>query len=173
MKLRKYDYFKVSDDVLKLTFDRKNLYQALDFYIDGRVKAINVENRTQKVFTETEMETATRLNQFEMAYLLIHDECKYKKSAITSTETVKERATTEPTKIDDTDVDMINKPPHYTHGMECIDEMILIFGAEKVKSFCLCNAWKYRKRALYKNGEQDMAKSDWYINKLKELEIKK
>jgi hypothetical protein len=65
---------------------------------------------------------------------------------------------------------MVNHPPHYTHsGKECIDEMILIFGRERVKAFCLCNAWKYRKRALFKNKEEDIAKSDWYIAKYEEL----
>lgn len=72
--------------------------------------------------------------------------------------------------MEDTKPDMVNHPPHYTNsGMECIDEMILIFGKEAVRNFCLCNAWKYRKRAIYKNGEEDMKKSDWYINKYKEL----
>lgn len=66
--------------------------------------------------------------------------------------------------------DPVSHPSHYTQGgMECIDEMILIFGAEPVKHFCLLNAWKYRKRAMFKNGQEDMDKSDWYINKYKEL----
>ena len=67
--------------------------------------------------------------------------------------------------------DAVNHPSHYCRegSMECIDEMILLFGNEEVKSFCKLNAWKYRKRALYKNGEEDMRKSDWYINKYKEL----
>ena len=65
--------------------------------------------------------------------------------------------------------DPVNHPSHYTHGMEAIDEMVLIFGNEAVKNFCLCNAWKYRKRAIYKNGAEDMDKADWYINKYKEL----
>ena len=66
--------------------------------------------------------------------------------------------------------DPVNHPSHYTNGgMECIDEMVLIFGKEAAAHFCLCNAWKYRRRALYKNGEQDMQKSHWYINKYKEL----
>lgn len=66
--------------------------------------------------------------------------------------------------------DMVNQPPHYKHGnMETIDEMVLIFGKEAVAHFCLCNAWKYRARALYKNKEEDMEKSHWYINKYKEL----
>lgn len=68
--------------------------------------------------------------------------------------------------------DNVNHPQHYNHGsMECIDEMILIFGVEAVMDFCACNAWKYRARAAYKgNPEEDMAKADWYIAKYKELE---
>ena len=66
--------------------------------------------------------------------------------------------------------DPVNHPSHYTNGgMECIDEMVLVFGKEAAAHFCLCNAWKYRRRALYKDGEQDMQKSHWYINKYKEL----
>ena len=66
--------------------------------------------------------------------------------------------------------DNVNHPSHYTQGgMECIDEMLLIFGKEAVKNFCICNAWKYRKRAMFKNGQEDIDKSDWYINKYKEL----
>lgn len=68
------------------------------------------------------------------------------------------------------DEDIINHPNHYTNGgMECIDEMLLIFGEETVAHFCLCNAWKYRYRALTKNGQEDIDKSHWYINKYKEL----
>jgi len=65
----------------------------------------------------------------------------------------------------------VNHPKHYNRekAMECIDEMILIFGSEAVKNFCLCNAWKYRYRAADKNGEEDLKKSDWYLNKYKEL----
>jgi len=65
----------------------------------------------------------------------------------------------------------INHPSHYnrSEAMECIDEMILVFGLEAVKNFCLCNSWKYRYRAADKNGEEDLKKSDWYIKKYKEL----
>ena len=66
--------------------------------------------------------------------------------------------------------DLVNHPNHYTNGgMECIDEMVLIFGIEATMNFCLLNAWKYRRRALYKNGEEDIQKSHWYIKKYKEL----
>lgn len=67
-------------------------------------------------------------------------------------------------------VDMVNEPPHYEHGMECIDEMILVFGKEAVMNFCLLNCWKYRYRAPYKGDiEENMKKSRWYLNKYKEL----
>lgn len=67
--------------------------------------------------------------------------------------------------------DMVNHPKHYCRvgGMECIDEMLLVFGAQNVKVFCLLNAWKYRYRAADKNGEEDLKKSDWYLQVYKEL----
>lgn len=68
--------------------------------------------------------------------------------------------------------DNINHPDHYCRdgAMECIEEMILLFGKDVVKHFCLCNAWKYRYRAGMKdNAEEDIKKSDWYIQKYKEL----
>jgi hypothetical protein len=67
--------------------------------------------------------------------------------------------------------DVVNHPTHYCRdgAMESIDEMVMIFGKEAVKGFCLCNVWKYRYRASSKNGEEDLKKSDWYIAKYKEL----
>ena len=66
--------------------------------------------------------------------------------------------------------DMVNHPPHYTDGgMECIDEMIMIFGYKTVYHFCIGNAWKYRRRALSKNGDEDIQKSHWYIKKAREI----
>lgn len=67
--------------------------------------------------------------------------------------------------------DMINHPNHYCQegAIECIDEMIAVFGEEAVANFCLCNVWKYRKRALFKNKEEDIKKSDWYMRKYLEL----
>lgn len=65
----------------------------------------------------------------------------------------------------------VNHPSHYNreNAMECINEMVLVFGKEAVKNFCLCNVWKYRYRAADKNGEEDLKKSDWYLKKYKEL----
>ena len=65
----------------------------------------------------------------------------------------------------------VDHPSHYNRegSMECIDEMVMVFGEEVVANFCLCNVWKYRYRAADKNGIEDLKKSDWYMNKYKEL----
>lgn len=67
--------------------------------------------------------------------------------------------------------DPVNHPSHYCQegGMECIDEMIAVFGKHAVMNFCLLNVWKYRKRAVFKNGIEDLKKADWYMKKWKEL----
>lgn len=67
--------------------------------------------------------------------------------------------------------DMVQHPNHYNRegAMECIEEMITLFGKEVVKHFCLCNIHKYRYRASAKNGDEDIKKSDFYVKLYKEL----
>lgn len=67
-------------------------------------------------------------------------------------------------------VETVNHPAHYQGKYECIDEMIALFGVEWVKGFCACNVYKYRYRADRKNGAEDIAKAEWYMAKLMELE---
>lgn len=67
----------------------------------------------------------------------------------------------------------VDHPEHYQGKNECIDVMITMFGVEAVKSFCRCNAYKYRFRADKKNGEEDIRKAEWYESKLIELEGEK
>ena len=69
------------------------------------------------------------------------------------------------------DSEKVDHPAHYNAegAMECIDEMVLLFGREATMHFCLCNAWKYRYRSNEKNGQEDMDKANWYIAKYKEL----
>lgn len=69
------------------------------------------------------------------------------------------------------EIDMVNHPQHYNRdgAIECIDEMIMVFGKEIVACFCLCNTWKYRYRASDKGHEEDLSKSDYYMAKYKEL----
>lgn len=65
----------------------------------------------------------------------------------------------------------VDHPKHYNRegGMECIDEMVIVFGTQAVMDFCLCNVWKYRYRASSKNGAEDLKKAEWYMNKYAEL----
>lgn len=67
--------------------------------------------------------------------------------------------------------DMVNEPPHYRqHAMECIDEMVEVFGVDAVIDYCKCNVWKYRYRAPYKDdADEDNMKSDWYMHAMRDL----
>lgn len=69
------------------------------------------------------------------------------------------------------ETDNVNHPSHYkTGGFECIDVMLETQGIEAVKSFCICNAFKYLYRHGRKNGAEDIAKAIWYLQKFLELE---
>ena len=62
--------------------------------------------------------------------------------------------------------DNIN-PDHYksSTSLECIEAMQIAFGRDVVLHFCLCNAFKYIWRWKNKNGEEDLEKASWYIDK--------
>ena len=70
---------------------------------------------------------------------------------------------------DDDDIDYVNHPAHYQGAHECIEVMQAMFGVEAVKAFCRCNAFKYRFRADWKNGVEDIKKAEWYENYLIKL----
>lgn len=62
-------------------------------------------------------------------------------------------------------------PRHYVSGgLECIDAMLATQGAEAVKSFCICNAFKYLWRHNSKEGAQSIEKAVWYLLKYLELQ---
>ena len=48
--------------------------------------------------------------------------------------------------------------------------MRVMFGDEAVKAFCRCNSFKYRFRAARKNGDEDIAKAEWYEEYLFNME---
>lgn len=79
--------------------------------------------------------------------------------------------TPDKTMMNDVTTDNVNHPSHYNRdgAMECIREMVVVFGYEATINFCKLNAWKYRYRASEKNGAEDMAKSDWYVKMVEEL----
>ena len=66
--------------------------------------------------------------------------------------------------------DPIN-PDHYKNqtSLECIEAMQISFGREAVLHFCLCNAFKYIWRWENKNGEEDLDKASWYIDRAHDL----
>ena len=63
--------------------------------------------------------------------------------------------------------DPVNHPSHYEKqcSLECIDVMEAVFEYDAVFDFCVCNAFKYLWRHKFKNGEEDIKKAEWYINK--------
>lgn len=65
----------------------------------------------------------------------------------------------------------VDHPSHYNdYDVECIEMMRRIWGDEQVAIFCKLNAFKYRMRLGHKDAiDQDLAKEQWYINKLNEL----
>ena len=66
--------------------------------------------------------------------------------------------------------DVVECPRHYTStSIECIDAMMETQGVEAVKAFCVCNAFKYLWRHNEKNGDEDIKKANWYLNKAVEL----
>lgn len=65
----------------------------------------------------------------------------------------------------------VTNPHHYqTNNLECIDEMLVVFGKQAVINFCNLNAWKYRYRSENKGGQDDLDKADWYLRKSLELQ---
>lgn len=67
--------------------------------------------------------------------------------------------------------DNVNHPSHYETGkFECIEVMLETQGEEAVKSFCVCNAFKYLYRHRNKNELEDIKKAVWYLKKFIKLE---
>ena len=72
--------------------------------------------------------------------------------------------------LQEVSLDNVNHPSHYETGkIECIDVMLETQGEESVKAFCICNAMKYLYRHKKKNGDEDVRKASWYLNKYLEL----
>lgn len=72
-------------------------------------------------------------------------------------------------------VDMVNHPPHYTvGGIECIDAIkAATTGLSGFEAYLTGTVIKYIWRWNHKNGEEDLRKAIWYINRLIEEKAKK
>jgi hypothetical protein len=66
--------------------------------------------------------------------------------------------------------DNINHPAHYTgEKIECIDAIeAATAGLLGIEAFCTGCAIKYLWRWKKKNGLEDLAKAQWYIERLRE-----
>jgi hypothetical protein len=64
--------------------------------------------------------------------------------------------------------DMVNHPSHYTSGaIECIDAIeAAVEGLEPQEAICVANVLKYVWRFKRKNGQQDLLKAKWYLDRL-------
>lgn len=67
--------------------------------------------------------------------------------------------------------DNVNHPKHYADScsIECIDAMVMTFGAKRTAEYCVQNAYKYAWRHKYKNILEDLKKAEWYLDKFDEL----
>ena len=70
--------------------------------------------------------------------------------------------------------DKVNNPSHYQSmvgdlNIDCITAMRAAFGDYETAVFCKLNSFKYIWRASSKNGNEDIDKASWYLNKYKEL----
>ena len=70
--------------------------------------------------------------------------------------------------------DYVNSPPHYNSGnIECIDAIEESMTPEAFKGYLKGNCLKYLWRMDYKGKDlEDLEKSIWYLNRLKDLLIK-
>lgn len=71
-------------------------------------------------------------------------------------------------------VDMVNHPPHYTHGkIETIDAVkdITQFYKDGAVAYCVGNVIRYLARAPHKEGEyvESLRKAKWYLDHVVEM----
>ena len=63
--------------------------------------------------------------------------------------------------------DKVNHPEHYNQGtIECIDAIEAMLSHEEFVGYLRGNSLKYRWRFRYKNGIEDLRKSEWYERRL-------
>lgn len=69
-------------------------------------------------------------------------------------------------KFEEPKKDNIN-PSHYRNGkVECIDALESALSPEEFRGFLRGNVLKYNWRCMQKNGDEDLKKSQWYLDRL-------
>ena len=84
----------------------------------------------------------------------------------------KEQKMAENSKVD---MHQVEHPSHYSQEgrLECLEEMLLMFGKENVITWCRMTAYKYYYRAgnkEHESAEKDRAKAMFYLNYVKKLQ---
>ena len=150
-----------------------------DIFLD--IEALKPEQVYKLPWTEFEMLRpdckATLRKMYPDVYAKLQKEWETKRTArldskvgesTTDTSKVPLHATHEPTQ--GSEYDVVCRPQHYAStSIECIDAMRETQGDEAVKHFCVCNAFKYLWRHNSKNGDEDVRKASWYLNKAVEI----
>ena len=66
--------------------------------------------------------------------------------------------------------DNVNNPSHYGQGtIEAIEYIEDFLTTEEYIGFLRGNVAKYMHRWRYKNGKEDLAKANWYLDRLREV----
>ena len=69
--------------------------------------------------------------------------------------------------------DNVNNPPHYGRGsIECINYIEDFLTTEEYIGYLRGNIAKYLHRWRYKNGQEDLLKAQWYLERLIHLQGK-
>ena len=64
-------------------------------------------------------------------------------------------------------MDNVNQPPHYNTGeIECIQAIQASMTTRQFQGYLKGNVIKYMWRYEYKNQQEDLAKAQWYLNRL-------
>ena len=64
-------------------------------------------------------------------------------------------------------MDNVNHPSHYTEGkIECIDYIEDKLTPEEYRGYIKGNVLKYITREKHKNGDEDLRKAKWYLDRL-------
>ena len=68
--------------------------------------------------------------------------------------------------------DNVNHPAHYMGNVEVIDYIYDKLTTEQFEGYLVGNVIKYISRYRKKNGVEDLAKCQWYLDKLIEVKMK-
>jgi hypothetical protein len=64
-------------------------------------------------------------------------------------------------------MDNVNHPSHYNEGkIECIEYIESCMTPEEYRGFIKGNVLKYITREKHKNGDEDIRKAKWYLDRL-------